>query len=376
MKKQKICIVGNGLTGLTVALVLSKLNISIDLIGKFDRSKFFDNRTTAISPSNYEFLLKFLKKNNSQLFWPSKKIDLYHEQSGEYFRFMNFENQGKNLMYTIENFKLRNIFFNQVKNRKNLRILSGEVKKIDEKNSIVFFKNKKFYYDCILLCVGRNSKLNNDLVGERTINSNSKEIAFTTIVKHKSNIINSKQYFFKEGPMAILPLNEKKFSLVWSVKENYDLNVMNNLIRERLKKILNLEKINFSKIDFFPISFKFNINFLKNNVLVLGEGSYNIHPIAGQGFNLILRDIRELFEEIEKCLFLGMQIKNSQIFYKFMSSRKSENFIFGMGVNVINKFFRYNKITHPFKKVILKDLNKFKFLKDINLKISDKGFFK
>ena len=53
MKKQKICIIGNGLTGLTTALVLSELNIEIDLMAKFkSNEEFLDNRTTAISPSN------------------------------------------------------------------------------------------------------------------------------------------------------------------------------------------------------------------------------------------------------------------------------------------------------------------------------------
>ena len=62
MKKQKICIIGNGLTGLTAALVLSELNIETHLIGKFKfNEEFFDNRTTAISPSNYDFLLKLTK---------------------------------------------------------------------------------------------------------------------------------------------------------------------------------------------------------------------------------------------------------------------------------------------------------------------------
>ena len=61
MNKQKICVVGNGLTGLTTALILGELNLDVDLIGKFKSGEqHLDSRTTAISPSNYEFLLKFL----------------------------------------------------------------------------------------------------------------------------------------------------------------------------------------------------------------------------------------------------------------------------------------------------------------------------
>ena len=102
MKKQKICIIGNGLTGLTTALILSELDIEVNLIGKFKLKKeLLDNRTTTISANNYDFLLKFLNKKNSKLFWPSKGIDLFYEELGNHRHFMNFENNGKNIMYII-----------------------------------------------------------------------------------------------------------------------------------------------------------------------------------------------------------------------------------------------------------------------------------
>ena len=58
MQKQKICVIGGGLSGLATAIVLGKLNLSIDLFA----SNFFHNYTgeksTAISQSNYNYLIK------------------------------------------------------------------------------------------------------------------------------------------------------------------------------------------------------------------------------------------------------------------------------------------------------------------------------
>jgi len=378
MKKQKICIVGGGLTGLTAALVLKNLNIEIHLVSEFKlNKKLLDNRTTAISPSNYHFLFKFLNKKNSKIFWGSNKIDLYHEELNKYYHFMNFQNKGKNLMYTIQNKNLRKIIFNEIKSQKKIKIINKKVEKIDEKNAKIFFKNKIISYDSILLCAGKKAQLVEKLMGKRRIINDSQEIALTAIVKHSLNIVNSKQYFLKEGPLAILPINKKEFSLVWSIYKGCSLYIKKNLIKEKLKKILNSnKKMEISKVDFFPISFNFNVNFFKKNVLVLGEGSYNVHPLAGQGFNLILRDIEELYQEIKKYLSIGIQIKDSEIFYKFMISRKPENFLFGLGINLINNFFRNEKINNPVKKIILKDIDKFKFLKDLNIRISDTGLFK
>ena len=378
MIKQRICIIGNGLTGLTAALVLSKLNVEIHLIGKFKLSdNFADSRTTAISPSNYNFLLKYLDKKDTKLFWPSKKIDLYYENSGRYSHFLNFEKNGKNLMYIVQNNRLKKSIIEKIKNKKNIKLIDNEVKKIDEKKSSLLLKNKTMNYDSIFLCLGKKSQLIKELIGNRIVSTDHSDIAFTCIIKHNLNITNSKQYFLKEGPLAILPINKKNFSLVWSVSKNYKLGVIENLIKEKLKKILGVDKkIRISNIDFFPISFNLNVNFLKNNVLVLGEGSYNVHPVAGQGFNLILRDIQKLEQQIREYLSLGMQIRDSRMFNHFMFSRKPENLLFGLGINFIHKFFRDNKVDNPVKKIILKDINKLKFLKELNIKFADTGIFK
>ena len=60
MKKHKICIIGDGLSGLITAYLLGKLNLKVDLISGKKKNNNIDVRTTAISPSN----LNFLKKQN------------------------------------------------------------------------------------------------------------------------------------------------------------------------------------------------------------------------------------------------------------------------------------------------------------------------
>jgi len=67
--KQKICIVGDGLTGLTAAFILSRLNLKIDLVAPNFEKNPKDKRTTALSRSNYDFLLKFLGDKNAKLFY-------------------------------------------------------------------------------------------------------------------------------------------------------------------------------------------------------------------------------------------------------------------------------------------------------------------
>ena len=72
---------------------------------------------------------------------------------------------------------------------------------------------------------------------------------------------------------------------------------------------------------------------------MLGQGIHSIHPIAGQGFNLILRDIKKLSELIHNKIRLGIAIKNSYLLKEFYDLRNPENTIIGLGNDLTNSFF-------------------------------------
>ena len=376
MTRQKICIIGNGLTGLTTALILGKLNLDIHLIAAPSEKKSKDIRTTAISESNYKGLINFIGNNCSKIFFEAKEIDLYKENSKDIQHFMNFSNKNKNLMFLFQNEILKKSIQRKINKYKNLKIFYKKVSEINVKKNKVFFSNKNFSYDAIFVCTGSNSEIVQNIFGDRFIERKTDEIALTSIVNHGSNIVNAKQFFLREGPMAILPLNKTKFSLVWSVSSKFKNKDLGRIVTKKLKEILKF-KSNFkiSKVDYFPISFKFRSTFNKKNILVLGEGSYNVHPVAGQGFNLILRYIFYLNSKIKDYIENGIQIKDSLCIDEYLKQRKPENLLFGLGINFVNNFFKFNKITEPIKNVILKDINKLKILKDISLRVSNKGIF-
>ena len=114
MKKQRICVVGEGLSGLMTALSLNKLQgLEVHLISRKNKlSK--DRRTTAISASNYEFFNKVIGKLDKNLFWPSKNIDLFYETNDQNMNFLNFNEDSKNLMYVFENDKIKEILIKEI----------------------------------------------------------------------------------------------------------------------------------------------------------------------------------------------------------------------------------------------------------------------
>ena len=377
MKKQKICVIGDGLSGLTTTLMLKNLNLDIDVFyKKSNTKKIVDKRATALSVSNYKFL-----KNNINLkrmfFWKCNEINLYYEENKKYSNFLNFEKNKEGSMYIFENNKLKNFLFKELDNYKNIKKKHSYIKKIDHKECSIKIKNKKFYYDLIIMCLGGKSHLYENIRNNRSINKNYKEVSITASIKHSGNIYEASQFFLKEGPLAILPYNKKEFSIVWSLDKKFyekSIKTIKNIIEDKLKLTLgNKLKFNISNTTSFPIHLNLQTQYHKNNVLVLGEGVHSIHPIAGQGFNLIIRDIKKIIELIKKNMKLGLTLKNSYILEELSNSRKPENIIFGLGIDFVNIFFKQNKMLEPLKSFMLNNIHKSKQIIKVSKKISDTG---
>jgi len=238
-------------------------------------------------------------------------------------------------------------------------------------------KKKKFFYDLIILSTGSQSKLYNKITNRRSIEKSYKETALTAIVKHDSKINKVSQFFLKEGPLAILPFNKNKFSIVWSVDSIFfqkNKSVIKKLLTDKIKFLLDNPKIkNMNKIQSFSINLNLKTKYYRNNILILGDGLHAVHPMAGQGFNLVLRDIKKLGDLMRKELKIGLSLSNSFFLKDFYESRNPENTILGLGIDLTNIFFKDNKYFSPIKKVILNNISSVKFIKKISQIISDKG---
>ena len=146
------------------------------------------------------------------------------------------------------------------------------------------------------------------------------------------------------------------------------------ILKEKIKLLIKVKNIiNITNIQSYPINLNLKTKYFKKNILILGDGLHTVHPMAGQGFNLVIRDIKKLKELMSKTLNLGLLIKNSFILKDFYNSRKPENNLFGLGINLTNIFFKDNKYFAPLKKRILNNINKFSFIKKISQTISDRG---
>ncbi len=366
MSKQRICIVGDGLSGLMTAAVLAKVpGIEVDLIAKKGR-KNVDKRTTAISDTNFKFINQNITTSGQKLFWPSKKIELFYETFKEKINFLNLIEAKSNLMYVFENDKVKSLLLKEISKNK-IKLIKKDLKNLEELK----------VYDLTILCIGGQSKIYDKIIKTRSIKKNYKEIAITGYVRHNFKTLNTSQFFLKEGPIAILPFSKNYFSFVWSVKKYlFDNNSKKiaNLVKEKIIELLKCKQdITISNIQSYPISLTLRRQYYEKNILILGEGLHTIHPVAGQGFNLVLRDIKKLKEIIKYYVGLGISIKNSYALDDFYNSRKPENIIMSLGVDATHSFFKQNKYLDPFKEIIIKNIKNNETLKKFSKIISNQG---
>ena len=339
--KTDIVIVGSGLVGLVAAYSLSLLNHNVVIVDKKDFNELKapkkDVRTVAVSEGSKVFLESLslwndLKKNAE----PIKSINVLDRGPINKILFENLDKK-KNLGYVIENSKLSMSIFNALKIKKNVKICGDyELKKIitDNQKSIIYSNNKKIKSKLIVAADGKNSTVRK-ILSDKIFKKNYKESALVLNFYHEKNLKNiAFEIFYNTGPLAILPMklssNHFQSSIIWTNNNNFVDKIIDcshefvkNILMEKVGDIVgNINKIN--SIQKFPLSAHINEKFYNNRLVYVGDSAHSIHPIAGQGWNLGIKDVKNL-NIVCKEFFLKKEGVGNDIFCKKYNSLSYKN---------------------------------------------------
>ena len=123
----------------------------------------------------------------------------------------------------------------------------------------------------------------------------------------------------------------------------------------------------------FKLNFSILRNYYNKNILSFGDSIHRIHPLAGQGFNMTLRDIKVLSKIIQDRIDLGLEL-NFGVYEEFEKKTKHLNYIFATGIDFIHEFFKFdNKSKKKYLNPILKMVGKNKYFNEIAKKYADQG---
>ena len=391
MEKQKICIVGAGLTGLITAIALSKLNLKIDLVTNSTNRNIKTNRTIAISQQNYNFLKELNFSNFSKKdFWPCSGMKLYTESEEnsffEIFELDKHKKQGKEILYMVENSKIINFMMSNIKKNKLISIKTK--KKISGIIPSGTLKSLKFHnnedvakYNLIIICAGNDSSLIKKIFKNEAFQYSYEETAITSMLKHNSLQNNvARQIFLNNEIIAFLPISKTKTSIVWTVNKNIvnDLKKNDLLLKKKIKFYAKdyLKNVKFAtNFEYKDLNFSIRKKYYQDRILLFGEALHVVHPLAGQGFNMTIRDLESLSKTLKSKIELGLDIGTSDILSEFSEKVKPENFIYSFGIDFLKNCFSIK--SENIKKLrnnIILELSKNNIAKDIFFNLANKGF--
>ena len=362
-----ICLIGNGISTLILANILANRKIKVSIYEEVQPKKKLVTRTLGISKNNFDYLIKE-KINIKRKSWLVNKIKIFNEIENSK-EILNFGSETDKIFFIIKYKDLINLLYTNTK--KNKFIKRYKIKNTSLFNSIL---KEKDNYDLII-----NFNEKNKISKKFFFKRNEKDynsLAFTSLINHKKCDNNTAhQIFTKFGPLAFLPSSNNQTSVVFSVLDQNKI-ISDHKIKELILNYNRKYKIkSFAKFEKFKLKSSILKNYYYKKILCFGDNLHKVHPLAGQGLNMTIRDIKILLNLIDFRMNLGLSLDNS-VLVEFQNKTKHYNYIFSTTIDFIHEFFKFdNNFGNRYSKKLFNLLETNSLFKKYTTKFADKGIF-
>ncbi|WP_339029260.1 ubiquinone biosynthesis hydroxylase [Bradyrhizobium symbiodeficiens] len=160
----------------------------------------------------------------------------------------------------------------------------------------------------------------------------------------------AEEHFLPAGPFAILPLSGKRSSLVWTERRAEAARIIalgDEEFHAELEQRFGLHLGEVKALDkprAFPLSYFVARSFIATRLALVGDAAHVIHPIAGQGLNMGLKDVAALAEVVVDAARLGMDLGGADVLERYQRWRRFDTMAMGVATNTLNFLFS-NKST-------------------------------
>ena len=360
-----VIISGGGLVGLSLALALDQGGLQVAVIDRLPASAQleadYDGRAAAIGFATYRMMQSLgiaahigAVQPILQIMVSDGRISSGSNRSGPSQLSLHFDSkeigkEGEPLGWMIENRRTRLALDTQVATRPNimrfapdqivdLRINTGSV-------TAELASGTVLTAPLIVGAEGRGSYVRK-AAGFRTYGWTYGQTGIVTTVamEHPHGGV-AHEYFLPTGPFAILPLTGNRANIVWSEKT------------PRAKALLEMEPAAFEaelarrfgdylgvvKVDApiwsYPLSMELAATWAMPRVTLAGDAAHGIHPIAGQGLNLGLKDVAALSEVLVEAHRLGQDLGDLSVLERYASWRRTDTMTLAVSCDAFVRLF-------------------------------------
>lgn len=358
-----VVVVGGGLVGQATALALcggrKGTGLKVALIDARDPATFaepgFDARASAITATSQTMLsaigvwdkvvhsaqpMREIKVTDSRLGATARPTLLYFADSLV---------RGRTTTHMVENVHLYGALYELLAECGDVEVMPGcRVQTVDSagaKAHIGLDDGRTVSAALIVAADGRNSMIRRS-AGIENVGWSYPQHGIVTTVRHeRPNEGIAEEHFLPAGPFAILPLRDNRSSLVWTedsaiaeqIVSSPD-DVFHGELQRRFSDHLGEVHLAGPRAA-FPLSMYLAKSYAAHRVSLVGDAAHSVHPIAGLGFNLGLRDAAELADVVLANARLGLDIGSMSCLSEYEAGRRFDNVLVALATDGLNRLF-------------------------------------
>ena len=167
----------------------------------------------------------------------------------------------------------------------------------------------------------------------------------TTVSHERDHEGRAIEHFLPAGPFAILPLTGHRSSIVWTETTSEAERIMalpDDAFHAELEQRFKLHLGDIGAVGArraHPLGFFVARAFIAERIALVGDAAHLIHPIAGQGLNMGMRDVAALAEVIVDAARLGLDIGSSDVLERYQRWRRFDTMTMGVMTDGLNRLF-------------------------------------
>jgi 2-octaprenyl-6-methoxyphenol hydroxylase len=349
-----IIILGSGLIGQAQAIALADHGLTVALIDPFDPeqalSPEFDGRATAIASASWRmFEALGLADTLMPDGCPIRRIEVRDGLQRDALDFSTRDDESP-LGIMVENRLIRKALLNRVKASANItRFIPDNADRIERdahRVTVTLSSGQMITAPVVLVCEGRNSPTRT-LAGITIANWRYNHRAIISAFEHSVPHDHvAHEIFYPAGPFALLPmLPGTRSALVWTVDEADAKGVLalgdrafTAEVQKRTGGVLGEISKPMPRSS-YPLGFHHAATITTDRLALVGDAAHGIHPIAGQGLNLGLRDVAALTEVLVDAARLGLDLGDPQVLTRYSRWRSLDTFTVALATDSLTRIY-------------------------------------
>ena len=349
-----VVVSGGGMVGMALSIALASGGLKVAVIEKapFDRQHLpdFDGRVSAIAYGSRVMLENLgvwrLLENEAEPIWDIRVSDA---DSSAHLHYSHKEVGDTPFGYIVENRFTRRALFERASQVSNLEVIAPDaIRAIHPHPHIVEIETSAGRQLEASLLVGAEGRFScvREAAGIKMVGDDYGQTAIVCTISHEfpHNGL-AQERFLPVGPFAVLPMTNNRSSLVWVESPDTAKHLISLPKEELAKEIIQRvgEYLGSIKVEGECFTYALGVQHAKayvaGRLVLVGDAAHAIHPLAGQGLNLGLRDAAVLSELVIDAARLGLDMGSATVLEHYQQWRRFDNVAMTLATDGLNRLF-------------------------------------